>query len=114
MSLTIKLIVETLTRQKRVGSTRSIAVGIRDKMAVGFSQITKKRASSFSFLGWDVILQGIRPNQYYLVWNNTNGSPGDILQKDLIITYQPRSEQDYCIYDAVVYVNAQVRKHFVS
>ena len=48
-----------------------------------------------------MILQGIRPNQYYLVWNNTNGSPGDILQKDLIITYQPRSEQDYCIYDAV-------------
>ena len=53
VSLTIKLIVETLTRQKRVGSTRSIAVGIRDKMAVGFSQITKKRASSFSFLGWE-------------------------------------------------------------
>ena len=46
MSLTIKLIVETLTQQKRVGSTRSIAVGIRDK-------ITKKRASSFSFLGWE-------------------------------------------------------------
>ena len=44
----------------------------------------------FLFLGWDVILKGIRTNQYYLVWNNTNGSPGDILQKDLIITYQPR------------------------
>ena len=48
-----------------------------------------------------MILPGIRTNQFYLVWNNTAASVGDVIQKDLSITYKPKSEQDYCIYDAI-------------
>ena len=30
-----------------------------------------------------------------------DGSPNDVIEKDLMITYSPKPEQDYCIFDAV-------------
>ena len=30
-----------------------------------------------------------------------DGSPNDVIEKDLMITYSPKAEQDYCIFDAV-------------